>query len=244
MINQLEKLCIDSEFKKQKLQNEDKKSVLDLKTVLNFVESRNKKQSSAMKTAFDIAVASGMNPVWITVDQALNMCKEIKNHVFIVDTFKTDLFDRLQSNVHCQIYGPSCIYYCKNQLRLPRRRFPIFNLCMRNLEICFDDQFNDEDRVQMFGLINLMGGTFSLTFRPTTTHLVSNRFTTDKSKLARTYGIPILTENWIKECWELSLSNEINADDKQFVDKFRLPIFFGFRINTSQVSVLSVPNLV
>ena len=234
---ELEKLCLDPVFKKQSLQNEDRKSTLDLKMKLNFVESKNKKQSSTMKTAFSVAKDSGMNPVWVTFEQALTMAGEIvKVHVFVIDTFRNELYDHLQKNPNCHIYGPSCIFYCRSKLHLPCRRFPIFNLCMRSLEICVDhERFDDDEVLQMFGLTNLMCGTFSYTFRPSTTHLISNDLCTENSKLARTYGIPILNKDWVKQCWEKSLNVELNAEDKAFVDKFQLPVFHGFQINVSQV---------
>lgn len=233
-----ERLCSDQKYKKKYLQDQDRKYSLDLNQVLNFVESKNRKQSQSMKTAFNIAKDNGMNPIWITVDQALNLCKETKNHVFIIESFKTDLFDKLFSNKCCLIYGPSCFFYCKNQFNLPRRRFPMFNLCMRNLDICIeDDEFSEDEICQFFGLIKLMCGTFNFALRPTTTHLISNSFSTTNSKLARAYGIPIMNKDWIQQSWETSLSKDINADDKQFMDKFRLPIFKNFRINMSQVKI-------
>lgn len=234
---ELEKLCIDPVFKKQSLQNEDRKSTLDPKNKLNFVESKNKKQSSIMKTAFSVAKDSKWNPVWVTFEQALTMAGEHKPHVFVIDTFRNELYDHLQRNANCHIYGPSCVFYCQTtKLNLPCRRFPIFNLAMRSLEICVDqDRFDDDEVLQMLGLTNLMCGTFSYLFRPTTTHVISNDLTTEKSTLARTYGIPIVNKHWVKQCWEKSLSNELNADDKEIVDKFRLPVFHGFQINVSQV---------
>lgn len=239
---ELEKLCLDREFKKLSLLNEDRKSTLDPKTKLNFVESKNKKQSSTMKTAFSVAKDSAMDPVWVTYEQALSMAKEkAKSHVFVIDTFRTELYDHLQQNANCLIYGPSCIFYCRNQLALPCRRFPIFNLCMRSLEICVDEQrFEEDDVLQMFGLTNLMCGAFSYTFRPTTTHVISNDLTSEKCLLARTYGVPIMKREWIKHCWERSLSTELHADDKAIEDKFRQPIFHGFKINVSQVGFRSI----
>lgn len=239
MINKLEQLCTDQEFKKQYLQNEDRKSTLDLKIKLNFVESKNKKQSQTMKMAFTMAKDTNFNPVWITYDQALSMSKETKPHVFIIDSFKTDLFDCLKKNNFFHIFGPSCIFYCDKKLPLPSRRFPLFNLCMRNLEICIDKNTIDQTEfVQIFGLVNLMAGKLSHVFRPTTTHLISTNYLTDKSQLARTYGIPIMKKEWINFCWEKSLSSELLADDKSIISKFRLPVFHGFRINISQVSFL------
>ena len=233
---ELEKLCLDPEFKRKRIRSEDLKSTLDPKIKLNFVESEKKKQSFTMKTAFSMARDSGMNPVWVTFEQALGMAGDQKPHVFVIDTFRTELYENLAKNTSCMIYGPACIFYCRNQAKLPCRRFPIFNLCMRSLEICVDDErYEEDDVLQLLGLTSLMCGTFSYTFRPTTTHVISNDLTSEKCRLARTYGIPILNKEWVKECWEKSLTTELNADDKAIVDKFRLPVFHGFQINVSQV---------
>lgn len=236
MTNLLEKFCSNQKFKKQRLQDEDKKTCLDLNQVLNFIESKTKKnQSQVMKTAFNLAKDNGMRPIWITEEQALKLNKEIKYNVFIIESFKTELFDILYKNKNCSIYGPSTIFYCKNQFNLPRRQFPIFNLCMRNLEICIDKHFEQDKIAQFFGLINFMSGKFSLKLKPTCTHLISDSHLTEKSKVARMYGIPIMRSEWILECWNTSLNKELNADDKIIMDKFKLPVFHGLHVSSTQV---------
>lgn len=232
-------------FKQHKLQSR-KAEIVDkqfLKTATFFFVSHGDKTvvSETMKAAFDLLanMKAGFKIKWIT---EMALCEKIDNiktsdgpflGIYVLDQFDDPLYDSL-CELRARIFGPLAILQTYGQEHLPIMPNPIISFSMRKMVVTLS-QIPNKDKPVLINRIRLMSGVVEKAFKLEVTHLISDTLVSDKSKVAREKGIPIISPKLVERCWELSERNEmVNAETE--IAKFKLPLFHGFSISATQVS--------
>ncbi|XP_065888931.1 protein ECT2-like isoform X2 [Dysidea avara] len=149
--------------------------------------------------------------------------------VFICDKFEGKVFEYLNEKGF-RILGPPCVLACAlHKKPLPISIRPTFCCTMQDMVICFTG-FKDRNHLhQLCSLVHLMGGSVRKDVISSVTHVVANTVFGSKYKAAVCFNTPIMSEKWIRTCWEsrLDINFTIASPEMQFYKQ--LP-FAGCRI--------------
>ncbi|KAJ7392798.1 Protein T2 [Desmophyllum pertusum] len=97
---------------------------------------------------------------------------------------------------------------------------------MSNLVICFTGFRKKEELGRLCNLVHHMGGSIRREFSGRVTQLVANSILGQKYRAAVSLGTTIMTEQWVKKCWERRNELGANAMDDG-MEKFKLMPFHG-----------------
>ena len=108
------------------------------------------------------------------------------------------------------------------------------NTCMAGYLITFSN-LSATLTAELTTMVESMSGKVSAHLLKSVTHLVSDCWTTGKCEYARKAKMPmVMSIEWVEHCFRNGASQSINHE------KFRLPMFTGFTICISHVSVFSL----
>ncbi|KAF2077118.1 hypothetical protein CYY_001565 [Polysphondylium violaceum] len=102
---------------------------------------------------------------------------------------------------------------------------PIYSECLAGLSICTSG-FNDENKNYLCNTIEVLSAEYQRSISPTCTHLIHNpekHFVHKKMTGAANFRIPIVTPNWLADCWGMGK----RLDTKPY----EYPLFFGCTIS-------------
>ncbi|KAF4532838.1 hypothetical protein B566_EDAN018016 [Ephemera danica] len=155
---------------------------------------------------------------WITESQIREM-KLTDRHICVLQKFDNSSPKTLYSylkNQKCMVLGPQCVLQCLMRcIPTPTGPEPVYNLAMEDIVVCVTG-FN---ACQKASFMESMGGHYVGNFESTTTHLVicnGTGTTTAKYNIAAENRIPVMNEQWIHECWDVSQNKTIHALDDPF----------------------------
>ena len=123
---------------------------------------------------------------------------------FVVEKFKGEEFEELYKK-RCLIIGAKFLLATlKDSLPLPvlnSVKCAVFNDVMCGI-VATTSQLTRSMRDQIEKLIGFMGGRITHDYTSAVTHLISENLSSSKASLAKTRGDPIVSPQWIIDCWE------------------------------------------
>lgn len=150
--------------------------------------------------------------------------------LFVLSSFAGEVYHKLH-RAEARIIGPPVILSCKrdNQV-LPYSTRPLYCTSMQSVVVCFTG-FKQRDKLcHLVDLVHHMGGSVRKDMTPKVTHLVANCTGGDKYKYAMTMGMPIMSEEWIKQLWEQRDDLDVTADSDAMMD-YKVKPFFQCRLS-------------
>lgn len=212
------------------------------KLTIRFVSHTEKgRKSDLLKEAHRLLTKNMdfLSTQWITDVELLRKLEGDSRHVlsgvFVTDLFDGQLFDRLIAQPGCRIFGPLAIFTLTQSPleHLPVRDHPIFTLALRKMVFSFSGVAESKD--QLIERLQRMSGTAHRDFRSSVNYLISESLTSVKCRLARKRGIKILHPNFVRECWNLTLANELLNDVEKLISKHQLKVFSDFVLSSTGV---------
>jgi NAD-dependent DNA ligase len=131
--------------------------------------------------------------------------------VFICQHFSGPDFDRLVDKKF-RVVGPPCVSSCQARSKpLPVNVRPTYSCTMDGTVICFTG-FKDKQMLHsMCTKAHMMGASIRKDMTSSVTHVVAHSVSGSKYKVAVGLGTPIMSEQWVTECWTHRDNIHINA---------------------------------
>ena len=205
--------------------------------------------SSYMRSSFNMIsqmnFAARGSMSWIT-EAYLNDCLQSPTKrpqvvgFYVLESMEGDLFnrlcDRMAEDPRCRVCGPLVLLQSADQkLIIPKINIPLLSMSFDHM-IVICSGFSQEEKKDIEHKIIRMGGTFSGPFRDDATHLICESINGAKPRVARNRGLPLMTKAWVDDIWKTSSKN-ILIKAKERVEKYRLQVFAGCILTSSQVCV-------
>ncbi|QQP40266.1 Protein ECT2like, partial [Caligus rogercresseyi] len=137
------------------------------------------------------------------------------------------------SSSGCSMYGKTALEEILNSKSfggIPRIYRPLFTHAMSGLILCFSGYRVKEELKQFLFMVHSMGGSVRKDFVTKVTHLVSADTSGDKYRFAATFGIPIVSGEWIKKAWDKRALLGFRAEDPTLLEDCRVKPFQGAKI--------------
>uniref|UniRef100_A0A6B2L559 BRCT domain-containing protein n=1 Tax=Arcella intermedia TaxID=1963864 RepID=A0A6B2L559_9EUKA len=120
--------------------------------------------------------------------------------LYVHDSFQSDneLFSQL-CTCGTRVISPKCIHESISHMKpLPAITHPLFARFMEGITICFE---NSQEMEEMRSLCLYMGGHTEDTLTDLSCYFITTKVGSIQYQLARYRTIPILSPEWVKECW-------------------------------------------
>nr|XP_039271053.1 DNA topoisomerase 2-binding protein 1-like [Styela clava] len=189
-----------------------------------------------VEAAHKLASENKLKCTWVTVEEVNNLedSKDSKEEiVYVADPIEGpevgDVIDHLV-NLNYPVLGPQCaLTVLKHGIRLQDDlKYPLYTLTLLNTTICFSN-IQNEERIELVHLVELMGGKVSRPLHCDVTHLVVGEVGSVKYFTAASINIKIMTKEWIYHLWKHGMSRYICAKDGKW-EEFLCPIFLGCKV--------------
>ncbi|XP_035205764.1 protein ECT2-like isoform X2 [Stegodyphus dumicola] len=206
----------------------DSSSLPDLRFQVCIVGETLKQNDALIKSVehFDLPIVYSSSGV-----EFINQGAEFTT-IYILDEFEGDTYTSLHKAGQ-RILGPTTVMqYAKKNEPLPNNIRPLYTTSMKNLVISFSGFRVKEELNAMVVLIHHMGGTIRKDFNISkTTHLVATSAAKggEKYKYAASFGVPIMTSEWIYQTWARRRDANCNATDDELMQYKLLP-FAGCKL--------------
>jgi len=149
--------------------------------------------------------------------------------IYVCFPFEGQVYEKLKENGF-RIIGPQCVISCLMlEIPVPKHPYPVSNVAMIGVVACCSSMKKSE-RNELQDLVKQMGGEVSADFTSLVTHLIAKEVGSKKYQVAANNGIPIISPEWIKACWENSKYSHVAAVSESAIKSHYLPVFKGCTI--------------
>ncbi|RWS31558.1 protein ECT2-like protein [Leptotrombidium deliense] len=183
-----------------------------------------------------------------SVDGEELLSANICDLVVVLRDFDNDLFKQLSMNTQSIIGSPALLYNHKNEISLSVISRPVHNCLMKDLVICMSG-FHDRDEAEdLLRLLRFMGATCRKDLKHSVTHLVARKASGAKYRNAAHTGVTVMSEQWIKYCWEKRFDSSFVATDPAVISEHILKPFTGLGLvfincdDTKEMEELTIKN--
>ncbi|KAK3907259.1 Protein ECT2 [Frankliniella fusca] len=154
--------------------------------------------------------------------------------LLVVDDFTPESLVKI-GDIKWRVVGSVALTACANaDIPLPVEKRPIFCFSMRGVVTCFTGIRDVTLAMELMALIRAMGGSVREKPELAVTHIISLTTKGSKYLYATTFNVPIMSPDWVRECWNHRFDPCVKATDgimmqfrlKPFVDV--LAAFIGF----------------
>ena len=195
----------------------------DEEGTLSFVETGS--PSCLFKMAKRAARAAGISITSVSRRCVMNG-EHNRQSVFVCDTIQSEV-TRSLLDAKCKVIGPAVVCWClKQEQALPNAEDSlVYCMTMSGIHVSCSN-LEQPERDEAYELIAMMGGEASKNLTSDVTHLVAGSVGSKKYRTAVKVGIPVMSTDWIKKCWEESQTRIISALDDEF-NIMKCPTFKG-----------------
>ncbi|GLH09974.1 Uncharacterized protein GBIM_14988 [Gryllus bimaculatus] len=174
-----------------------------------------------------------LSPTWITGKDCSSLLPT-KADVFVCEEFTGSSFGYLRSFDCISLIGPRCVLDClAADILIPKSKFPLFTLAMRDLVITTTG-FSEPEKTLLAEKIQYMGGIYCPEYRQSVTHVVANHLCRAKYEKAVENCIPVMREQWVEAVWQASKKRNVHANDEEF-HQYKCPVFYKLVVTCSQI---------
>lgn len=149
--------------------------------------------------------------------------------VFICEDFEGEVYQYLCSKKF-RVLGPPCVLSCAQRNQpLPNSMRPIYSCTMEGIIICFTGFKDKEELHDLCGLVHMMGASIRKEITSSVSHVVAHSVSGSKYKVAVGLGTPIMSEEWVHQCWKNRNDTTLFATGPEMMVYKQLP-FTGCHI--------------
>lgn len=147
--------------------------------------------------------------------------------VFVVQEFKGEIFERLQSETRPILSVTAIRDLAASNLPILVKSKPVYCLALLGCCIVINGYRHKSDLARLLKLVQTMGGCVRKDVGVKVTHVISKTSLGEKYRYATTFGIPVLTEEWLTTAWDNRENLGYRANVKDTQDRYKLPPFAG-----------------
>ncbi|EZA53547.1 protein ECT2 isoform X3 [Ooceraea biroi] len=153
------------------------------------------------------------------------------NTYFILKQFEGAEYDALCKSAH-RILGPTALLQlAERKESLPSIKRPMYTQSMVGAIVVFSGFRAREDELRKLATMILsMGGSIRKDMGIKVTHLIANHCSGEKYRYADTFGLPIMSVEWVVALWNAKDDTTIYASNDELVATYKLKPFYGARV--------------
>ncbi|XP_019699672.1 protein ECT2 isoform X3 [Harpegnathos saltator] len=148
---------------------------------------------------------------------------------FVLKQFEGPEFDTLCKSAH-RILGPTALLQlAEKKDSLPSIKRPLYTQAMVGTVVVFSGFRAKEDELRkLANMILSMGGSIRKEMGIKVTHLIANHCSGEKYRYADTFGLPIMSVEWIIALW--NAKDDVSSYAKKLIATYKLKPFYGAKV--------------
>ncbi|XP_011878226.1 PREDICTED: protein ECT2 isoform X4 [Vollenhovia emeryi] len=153
------------------------------------------------------------------------------NTYFVLKHFEGSEYDALCKSAH-RVLGPTVLLQlAEKKESLPSIKRPMYTQAMVGIIVVFSGFRSREDELRKSAnMILSMGGSIRKEMGIKVTHLIANHCSGEKYRYADTFGLPIMSLEWVKELWKAKDDISTYANNERLIATYRLKPFYGAKV--------------
>ncbi|XP_012533950.1 protein ECT2 isoform X2 [Monomorium pharaonis] len=153
------------------------------------------------------------------------------NTYFVLKQFEGPEYDVLCKSAH-RVLGPTALLQLaeKNE-SLPSIKRPMYTQAMVGTVVVFSGFRTIEDELRkLANMILSMGGSIRKEMGIKVTHLIANHCSGEKYRYADTFGLPIMSIEWVIALWNAKDDISMYANKEELIATYKLKPFYGAKV--------------
>ncbi|XP_032670809.1 protein ECT2-like isoform X8 [Odontomachus brunneus] len=148
---------------------------------------------------------------------------------FVLKQFEGPEFDALCKSAH-RILGPTALLQLADKKdSLPSIKRPLYTQAMVGTVVVFSGFRTKEDELRkLANMILNMGGSIRKEMGIKVTHLIANHCSGEKYRYADTFGLPIMSVEWVIALW--NAKDDVSSCAKKLITTYKLKPFYGAKV--------------
>ncbi|XP_025992198.1 protein ECT2 isoform X5 [Solenopsis invicta] len=153
------------------------------------------------------------------------------NTYFILKQFEGPEYEALCKSAH-RVLGPTALLQlAEKKESLPSIKRPMYTQAMVGTIVVFSGFRAKEDELRkLANMILSMGGSIRKEMGIKVTHLIANHCSGEKYRYADTFGLPIMSIEWVIALWNAKDDISMYANKEELIATYKLKPFYGARI--------------
>nr|XP_012233669.1 PREDICTED: protein ECT2 isoform X7 [Linepithema humile] len=153
------------------------------------------------------------------------------NTYFILKQFEGSEYDTLCKSAH-RVLGPTALLQlAEKKESLPSIKRPMYTQAMVGTVVVFSGFRAREDELRkLANMILNMGGSIRKEMGIKVTHLIANHCSGEKYRYADTFGLPIMSVEWVIALWNAKDDVSSYANSEELITTYKLKPFYGAKV--------------
>ncbi|XP_011689501.1 PREDICTED: protein ECT2 isoform X2 [Wasmannia auropunctata] len=153
------------------------------------------------------------------------------NTYFILKQFEGPEYDGLCKSAH-RVLGPTALLQlAEKKESLPSIKRPMYTQAMVGTIVVFSGFRAKEDELRkLANMILNMGGSIRKEMGIKVTHLIANHCSGEKYRYADTFGLPIMSIEWVMALWNAKDDISMYANKEELIATYKLKPFYGAKV--------------
>ncbi|XP_050460867.1 protein ECT2 isoform X4 [Cataglyphis hispanica] len=150
---------------------------------------------------------------------------------FVFKQFEGPEYHTLCKTPHRILGSTALLQLAEKKEFLPSIKRPMFTQAMIGTVVVFSGFRAREDELRkLANMVLIMGGSIRKEMGIKVTHLIANHCSGDKYRYADTFGLPIMSVEWVIALWNAKDDISSYADNEELIATYKLKPFYGAKV--------------
>ncbi|XP_072745847.1 uncharacterized protein Pbl isoform X2 [Anoplolepis gracilipes] len=150
---------------------------------------------------------------------------------FVLKQFDGSEYYTLCKTPHRILGSTALLQLAEKKESLPSIKRPMFTQAMIGTVVVFSGFRAREDELRkLANMVLTMGGSIRKEMGIKVTHLIANHCSGEKYRYADTFGLPIMSVEWVVALWNAKDDVSSYADNEQLIATYKLKPFYGAKV--------------
>ncbi|CAL1675191.1 unnamed protein product [Lasius platythorax] len=150
---------------------------------------------------------------------------------FVLKQFEGSEYYTLCKTPHRILGSTALLQLAEKKESLPSIKRPMFTQAMIGTVVVFSGFRAREDELRkLANMVLIMGGSIRKEMGIKVTHLIANHCSGDKYRYADTFGLPIMSVEWVIALWNAKDDVSSYADNEELIATYKLKPFYGAKV--------------
>ncbi|XP_029661055.1 protein ECT2 isoform X5 [Formica exsecta] len=150
---------------------------------------------------------------------------------FVFKQFEGSEYHTLCKTPHRMLGSTALLQLAEKKESLPSIKRPMFTQAMIGTVVVFSGFRAREDELRkLANMVLIMGGSIRKEMGIKVTHLIANHCSGEKYRYADTFGLPIMSVEWVIALWNAKDDVSSYADNEELIATYKLKPFYGAKV--------------
>ncbi|XP_029174380.1 protein ECT2 isoform X2 [Nylanderia fulva] len=150
---------------------------------------------------------------------------------FVLKQFEGSEYYNLCKTPHRILGSTALLQLAEKKESLPSIKRPMFTQAMIGTVVVFSGFRAREDELRkLANMVLIMGGSIRKEMGIKVTHLIANHCSGEKYRYADTFGLPIMSVEWVIALWNAKDDVSSYADNEELIATYKLKPFYGAKV--------------